>query len=424
MIHFAPRTVFRNFTSLRSARSKLISNLLPKHNQPFYPFTRPASAMAHIPPAVIKVQGPYEESAPDHETRLTDQLQSISPTITNLLIDDSTPSDTEWALLGAHLKNVEDLELESGFNENLNDKNLPLHWPLRKLTLYSACGELIQSPFIRQGLVSHLSICLTCNLRFEGPTTEELTRLHDESTAQETNENHDKPEGIKVTYLPELVVNHMQKLYADPDRKLDPANEPPAGPINLKTLEIWENDAIDTFCRMFGALPHIIDNLHTLRLRSTKGLDFGLTSEETFRQILPIMGNLQVLNFTVGEVFEDPQFLPTLHKLLPPNLTTLYFRGPVSLVTSEHWADWLRAFRSPSFLPKLQRLAFVLDLHYEGGDPVSWGRKEGPAPMGLLQQARQECETLYGIARDRGLILEDMPAEPHSQLFRCVDSRW
>ncbi|KAJ5727003.1 hypothetical protein N7493_006030 [Penicillium malachiteum] len=424
MIPFAARTVFRNVNSPRNSRSKRISTLLPRHNQPFYPFSRPASTMAHIPPAVIKVQGPHEASEPDHETRLKDQLQSVSPTVTNLLIDDSTPSDAEWALLGAHLKNVEELELESGFNEELNDKNLPLHWPLRKLTLSSACGELIQSPFVRQGLVSHLSLYFTCNLRFEGPTTNELTRLHDESTAKETKDDLDTHKGIKITYLPELVVEHMQKVYADPDRKLDPENEPPAGPINLKTLEIWENDAIDTLCRMSGALPHIVDNLHTLRLRSTSGLDFSMITEDTFRQFLPAMENLQVLNLTVGEIFQDAQFLPTLHTILPPNLTTLYFRGPVSLVTSEHWVDWLRAFRSTTFLPKLQRLAFVLDLHYGEHHPRSWGKKESPAPIGLLQQARQECESLYGIARERGIVLEDMPTEPHSKLLRCVDLRW
>lgn len=379
--------------------------------------------MAHIPPAVITVQGPWQATKPDHETFLKDQLEFISPTVTNLVIDEDTPSDAEWALLGAHLKNVEELELESGFNEQLNDKELPLHWPLKKLTLSSACGELIQSPFIRQGLVSHLSLFFTCNLRFEGPTTDELTRLHDESTTQEPNENEDTEKGMKVTYLPELVVSHMQKIYEDPDRK--PESEPPAGPINLKTLEIWENDALDTFCRISAALPHIVENLHTLRLRSTSGLDFGLMSEETFRQLLPLMQNLQVFNFTVGEIFEDPQFLPTLHKILPPNLTTLYFRGPVSLATSEHWAEWLQAFRSPTFLPKFERLAFVLDLHYGESDSATWGgKKETPAPENLLQQARRECEALYGIARGRGVVVENMPTEPSSKLLRCVDCRW
>ncbi|KAJ5701044.1 hypothetical protein N7488_008592 [Penicillium malachiteum] len=393
MIHFAARTVFRKVSSLRSTRPNRIPNLLPRQNQPFYLLSRPASAIAYIPLAVIKVQGPHETTEPDHETRLKDQLQSISP----------------------QLKlNAEELELESGFNEELNDHNLPLHWPLRKLTLSSACDELIQSPFDWSHTCPSISHA-TFDSRALQPTG-----LLDYMTNQPPKKNR----MIKITYIPELVVMHMQKVYADPDRKLDPENEPLAGPINLKTLEIWENDAIDTFCRMSGALPHIVDNLHTLRLRSTSGLDFSMITEDTFRQLLPAMENLQVLNFTVGEIFQDPQFLPALHSILPPNLTTLYFRGPVSLVTSEHWADWLRAFRSTTFLPKLQRLAFVLDLHYGEHDPKAWGKKESPAPTGLLQQARQECETLYGIARERGIFLEDMPTEPHSKLLRCVDSRW
>lgn len=377
--------------------------------------------MADIPPTKITVQGSYGESTSEHDTQLEAQLQSISPTVTNLLIDGNTPSDTEWEILGAHLKNVEVLELESGFHEKLNDKNLPLHWPLKKLTLASACGELTQTPFIRQGLVSHLCLLLTCNLRFEGPTTEEFNNPEYQSI---TDDNTNTREGIRITYLPGIVADHMHKVYADPNRKLDPENEPPAGPINMKTLEIWENDALDTLSRMCGALPHIIDNLHTLLLRSTKGLDFALTTEGTFRQVLPVLGNLQVLNFTVGEIFRDPEFLPTIYQRLPPNLTTLYFRGPVSLVTSEHWANWLDAFRSPTFLPKLERLAFVLDLYYEPLVPGAFLRKQNPAPMEVLQKARQECETLYGIARDRGIVVEDMPAEPSSTLFKCVDSRW
>ncbi|KAJ5715564.1 uncharacterized protein N7483_012745 [Penicillium malachiteum] len=307
---------------------------------------------------------------------------------------------------------LQKLEVSSGLYEDVNDKNIPLHWPLKKLGLGCSCGDLIQNPF--KGLFSRLELYLTGHLRFEGPKNEEHIRLYDEAN----------PKGT-------IQIQEDIPFRIDPNRKLDPENEPPAGPINLKKLGIYESDAIATFCRMFGALPHIIHNLPTLKLQSTRVAELGCISEDRFCQFFTLMENLQVLNFTVGEAFEDDEVLLTLYKILPTNLTTLYFRGPVWLATSEYWTDWLNAFRSLSFLPKLQRLAFVLDLHYGEPDPKfpvtenhEWYSEECPAPTGLLRQVRQECETLYEIARDRGIILEDMPAEPLCDIARCVDPRW
>ncbi|KAJ5537562.1 hypothetical protein N7494_007041 [Penicillium frequentans] len=380
--------------------------------------------MAHIPPAVVMVKGPHTDD-PNLEKHLQQQLKSISKNVTRLLIDEDTPSDAEWALLGAHFNNVEDLELESGFNEQLNDKNIPFHWPLKRLALSSACGDLVQSLFIRQGMVHHLKLNFTCNLRFEGPTSDELRKAHREAIdrGEKEVEYLGKDSQIQVTYLPQMVCEHMSKVYSSPERKLDPENEPPVGPINLQSLEIFENDALDTLCRMYGALPHLVYNLHTLRLRSTTGLDFGLVGEETFRQLLPGLDNLKVLNLTVGDIFDNPLYLPTLYNALPPNLTTLYLRGPASLTKSEHWADWLRAFESSNFLPHLQHLAFVLDLHYPE-EKTGWGRKETEAPLDLLEYARRECQPLYDSARRRGIHLEAMPKEPESPALRPVDSRW
>ncbi|KAJ5087163.1 hypothetical protein N7456_010779 [Penicillium angulare] len=383
--------------------------------------------MAHIPPAVIKVQGPHNTSNPDHESNLQTQLQSISRSVTHLMIDDDTPSDAEWALLGSHFHNVKELELESGFNEELNDKCIPRHWPLKKLQLNSACGELVQSPFVRQGLIQHLSLYFTCNLRFEGPTTEEFLSIARETKAQEENDSEKKQgneKGIEIIYLPEIVANHMHDVYSNPERKPDPENEPPEDTIHLKTLEIMENDAMDTFCRFFAALPHLARNLHTLRIRSTTGLDFIMIAEGTFRQILPVLRNLKVLNYTVGDVFHDPLLLPTMYRLFPPNLTTLYFRAPASLITSDQWPNWLRAFESREFLPHLENVAFVLDLHYEERREGSIGRRVRPAPIGLLHQARKECENLYGILRERGINVMSMPPEPDFLHLKPVDVRW
>ncbi|KAJ5577536.1 uncharacterized protein N7459_006500 [Penicillium hispanicum] len=387
--------------------------------------------MTHNAPAVVKVRGPDDASKSDHESSLQNQLQVIPRETKYLCIDENTPSDPEWALLSAHFSGVEDLEMNSGFDEELNDKNLPLHWPLQRLTLSSACAELVQSPFIRQGRVPHLSLFFTCGLRFEGPTSDALYREHRAAvdrgdkkaeylTVREGTPDEKK---IEITFLPGLVAEHMNQLYAGPEKKVDPENECPSGPINLKTLEIWENDAIDTFCRMTIALPHIVDNLQTLRIRSTSGLDFHYLDETPFRDILPQLEHLETLNLSVGEIFKDPAYLPTLYKIFPPNVKSLYFRGPVTLCQSEQWREWLDAFESGDFLPKLEHLAFVLDLHYEHKE-ASDQKKESKAPEELLQHAHEACEKLYEIARRRGISIVSMPAEPESNLLRPVDDRW
>lgn len=382
-------------------------------------------------PVIVKVQGPHETTKPDHETHLQTQLQSIPRDITFLRIDQDTPSDTEWALLGSHFSKVENLELESGWNEDLNDKNIPLHWPLRRLELRSASSEVVQSPFVRQGRVSHLSLLYTCGLRFVGPPSNELYRNCQEEVARGErqlesftfNEGTPEERSISIFSLPELVAEHMNKYYCGPDQRVDPANEPPSGPINLHTLEIFENDAIDTFCRMTMALPHLVENLRTLRISSTQGLDFHYLNEEPFRYILPRLENLQTLDLSLGDVFQDPAYLPTLHKILPPNLTAFCFRGPASMCQSEHWSEWLDAFGSSDFLPKLQSLAFVLDLQ-NGETNKCGGRPAVKASDELLRQAREKCERLWGVARLRGIRIVDIDPESFSGFAEPVDDRW
>lgn len=386
------------------------------------------------PPAIVKIQGPGDGSDRNRLGDLQAQLQSIPRDTRYLRIDDDTPSDAEWALLGTHFTAVENLELDSGFEEMLNDREIPSHWPLQRLELRSATSELVQTPFVRQGRLSHLSLLLTCGLRFMGPTSEELERLHKEDIERgdkkaeyvKFHEGTPEEREVEITFLPSLVADHMDKYYCGPDAKKDPENEPPAGPINLKTLEIYENDAIDTFCRMTMALPHIVSNLDTLRIRSTSGLDFQYLTEEPFRDILPTLDTLKTLNLSVGEVFQDPSYLPTIHKVLPPNLTTLYFRGPTSLCQSGNWSDWLKSFDSEDFLPQLQKMAFVLDLHYEAQPAESWGRRPKRPSDEVLLQAREACDRLCEIARKRGISIVDLPVEHDnmSHLFEPVDARW
>lgn len=133
----------------------------------------------------ITVQGPHEVSQPDHESQLQTQLQSIPKTTTELLIGGDTPLDPEWALLGAHFSAVENLKLEGhSHNQDLNDKLIPLHRPLQQLTLFSPYRELVQSPFVRKGLVGHPILFYACYLRFEGPTTDNLSLAEQEALSR------------------------------------------------------------------------------------------------------------------------------------------------------------------------------------------------------------------------------------------------
>ncbi|CEJ61635.1 hypothetical protein PMG11_10163 [Penicillium brasilianum] len=380
------------------------------------------TGMTHTTPVIVKVQG-----SSDHGSTLKEQIQSLPKDTKYLEVEGDTPSDVEWSILGSHFSNVKRLILRAGYNENLNDKGIPLHWPLQKLEIVDSASEVFKSPFVLEGRVSHLSLFFTCGLRFEGLTSDEIKREHDEAIESgdaqaeyiTVHEGIPEEKKLKFTYLPELVSSHINKIYADPERGL---NEPPAGPVNLETLEIWENDAIDTFNRMAISLPHQVDHLRTLRIRSTGGIDFHYTHESVFREVLPQLTNLKTLILAVGDMFNDPSYLPTLYKVLPPNLTELYFRGPSSLCQSTDWLEWVQAFESKEFLPNLQKLAFVLDLHWEKEEDF-W-KKDGPAPASLLDQARSACQPIYDIAKQRDISVVDMPAEPKSALLRPVDERW
>ncbi|KOC18029.1 hypothetical protein AFLA70_141g002521 [Aspergillus flavus AF70] len=382
---------------------------------------------------VVKIEGAREDSE-NHGEDLISQLKSIPSDITALRIEEDAPSDKEWAILGSHFTDIQSLELESGFNEDLNDKELPLHWPLKRCQISSACGEVTRTPHIRQGRVSHLILLLTSGIRFEGPTSSELSKAHSQAIARgeekadfiTVKEGTPEERQIQITSIPELASKWMINKYEGKEHQLEEDNHPPRT-INLRTLEILENDAIDTFCRMTLALPHLIENLTTLNLRSTHCLDFHFLHESMVQQFLPQLTGLETLKLSVGEVFTDESRLHTLYKWLPPNISTLRFRGPASLTKSTEWNNWVQAFAERDFLPNLKRLSFVLDLDYEPSDS-SFGRKKNlkTIPEHTLHEARAACEPLYEAARNRGIVIERLYDEwsDECQILRQVDDRW
>jgi hypothetical protein len=417
----------------------------------------------------VQVEGPHEAEHAGHRDRLLSQLKKIPKGIQFLQIKKDTPSNTEWSLLGNHFTSIKNLEMDTGFNENLNDESMPLHWPLERLLVSSACAEVFRSRFVIEGKVKHLILLLTSGLRFEGPTTDELCRADREAIARGEKEpkyitlyeGTPEEKKLELTVIHELVLQYMEKyakLNGDLEVNEDRAPTSPFGPhskveselasassnqqvkllskevtVDLTKLEILENDSIDTFNRMTLALPYVIANVSTVNIRSTHGLDFHFTTEELFSELIPQLTELKTFVLSVGEVFKSDRFLPTLYKHFPPNISTLRFRGPVSLARSNQWIDWIDSFASSEFLPKLKRLSFVLDLHYEAQNASESGnlssnprRKLVKAPDKMLQEAQEACERLYIAVEQRRVMVEPFHDEwsEHSKRFNQVDERW
>jgi hypothetical protein len=94
----------------------------------------------------VKVKGPHEAGDDDHRDLLLAQLEKIPRDIQFLDITEDTPSEIEWELLGNHFSKIKDLEMHRGWNEELNDAGLPTHWPLERLLVSDACGEVFCRP--------------------------------------------------------------------------------------------------------------------------------------------------------------------------------------------------------------------------------------------------------------------------------------
>lgn len=249
----------------------------------------------------IRVTGLHAKDENEQKSGLLEQLFKIPKDAESLKIDADTPSDIEWRLLGDHLTSVKDLELEAGFNEELNDKGIPQHWPLKRLVFSSSCGEVFQSPFVLEGKVEHLALYLTSGLRFEGPTTKELCRAEDEAIERGEKEAQYIREGerkIKFTFVPELVSEWMRKEYEN-KTSFGSENPPPPEQIKLRKLEILENDAMDAMCCFLLALPHLANQVQTLNIRSTHNLDFHFCGDVMVPSVISAFSNLQTLVISV-----------------------------------------------------------------------------------------------------------------------------
>lgn len=241
-------------------------------------------------------------------------------------------------------------------------------------------------------------------MRFEGPTLREILQANREVIPRDED-----PAKFILGRTSEGASPHLEA--------------PIPETINLETLEVLENDALDTFSRMAIALPHIVDNLKTLILRSTNPYDLLVTAEQMFRKILLQFTSLKTFVFTVGDFFEEADFLSLLYLHFPPNISTLRFRGPVSLAKSEHWMKWVEAFANPEYLPNLKKLSFVLDLADDYGGGVRMWRRANERE---LRDAKVACKQLFDRLESRKIVVEAFCDEWAVQTvyFHNVDERW
>lgn len=399
--------------------------------------------------------GPNTEEDSPKPPSLESQVQQLPRSVPSLAIEEETPSDADWALLGSHFTSIKDLTLSSGFNEHLNDNNIPLHWPLERLVLGSACGELSRTPWIREARLRHLRLKFTMGLRFGGPANDELTKAYDERVARGEEEEYKTSNGMRIVILPDLVKKWFEERYAQENKqdKQDEggsSQEPSEGELssNIETLEIIENDVHDVLLRLCLSLPRVFSTLKTLNLRATNGCDFHYGGEDVLHQLLPQLDTLKTLTLTLGSEYSDPAYLTRLYRHLPPNLETLRFRGAARLAKSDAWPEWVRAFQDPGFLPRLRRLSFLLDLgqkvdpfiasarkkqmESETGDSVQQRESEKPAEEKHdvstedLRLAKRACEQIWKAAGERGIVVEpfseDYPAGFPDQ--KPLDDRW
>ncbi|KAH8815285.1 hypothetical protein F5884DRAFT_172743 [Xylogone sp. PMI_703] len=357
-------------------------------------------------PVVIKVQGPALESDVGHGSPLISQLKKFQKDAQILHIEQDTPSNTEWSILGDYFTRVRILKTDSGHREDLNDEAIPPHWPLEHLEIGSAAtGNTVKTPFVCDGRVPHLVLFLTYGLRFksdgsDGETSDACDwRIEDEESSQ-------------------CIVDELaSKLTAQ--QKIDDEVKH----TKLRKFEILENDAIATFVRMATSLPHVVINLTTLNLRSTLDNDFRNGEYDIFQGVLPYFVQLQTLVLSIGGQIGDERLMSTLCESLPPNLSTFRFRGPISLVTSERWPEFVKLIGSSEFLPRLKELSFVLDLAYKP-KPSEW--KLTRATDIKINEAKMACSQLYDSAISRNVAVSQFMDKwaDSCTLFKEVDSRW
>ncbi|KAK7703339.1 hypothetical protein SLS57_010988 [Botryosphaeria dothidea] len=333
-----------------------------------------------------------------------DMLEPVEPQLKDaprdaerLSLEKEIPSDAHWDLLSNHFTSVKHLSMDSGWNEELNDEKIPLHWPLEKLTVSSSCGEVCKSPWILDGRVPHLVLNYTAGLRFEGPTTTELIRANDDARAAAETPASNPSGVVTLTWVPDLVNDWMAEKYASENNPpVDAAAAVAAPQPRLHTLEIIHNDARDTLFRYALARPCALTALTTLSLVARSQHDLHQAPPRVLEDLFPQLVGLHTLVLVLGDHYRDRGQLPAFFRCFPPGLRVFRFRSSVSLARSEEvMRRWAGAFGDGAFLPGLERLSFVLDLEDGEGERRAVEEWEEAHPEGY-----QSVEEKGGAGED------------------------
>ncbi|KAL1633892.1 hypothetical protein SLS58_010881 [Diplodia intermedia] len=301
----------------------------------------------------------------DMTAALQPQLDNAPRHVEKLYLAKDIPTNDHWVLLSNHFTSVKDLHLDSGWNERLNDRDIPLHWPLEKITISSACRETCKSPWILEGRVPHLVLNHTSGLRFEGPTDKEL--VQPKLQALQGN----PPRRLPPSRIPRLARHHSPPISASDLVDERKRNKHANGTDNasdkkpdsqLKTLEIAHNDVLDTLHNYNVARPCLLASVQTLSLVASGDNDMNVCDERILESVLPRLTRLTTLVLVLGDNFADRDQLPALFRSLPPNLETLRLQSSVSLARDAVVDEWIDAFENPAFLPRLKSLSIALDL--------------------------------------------------------------
>jgi hypothetical protein len=345
----------------------------------------------------------------------TDDLPSIMATIDStteiLHITGDVPSNDQWEALGKHFDNVRFLKVAAGWDESWIDDKFPLNWPLELLVVADACGERITTPAIMQGRIKHLVLLLTAGLRFDGPVTKDLMK---------DAEQHPQANGIKVQSVPAEWDKWFHRMGGISLSPQVPQGSPPSA---MKHLSIIGNDALEVLAGIGMAKFYLLASLDSLTLYSASENDMLHLPANSCLAVLPRLTNLTTLKLTLGSPMYaclvgeggNQHFLPTF---FPPNIQTLHFRGPVSMVP--RLDQFAAAFAYERFLPQLKRISLVLDLQDESSESPS------PSPE-VLTAAHAACRKVLDAAAKRGVVVDEFRdpwAEAHPRLFWQVDDRW
>ncbi|KAL8789293.1 MAG: hypothetical protein Q9213_001216 [Squamulea squamosa] len=133
----------------------------------------------------------------------------------------------------------------------------------------------------------------------------------------------------------------------------------------MEKLEILENDAMQQLVSVAYGCPHVVEAIKLLNIRSYMRFDQnfqGSLDEVPFGMVLQQLIKLKTLVLTLGDCFNDRDYLPSLYQYFPPNIETLRFRSSVALAKSDIMEKWENAITDGKTLPRLRRLSFVLDL--------------------------------------------------------------